>query len=180
MAKVAMIQRELKREKLAAKYAAKYAELKAIAGDAKRSDEERDAARLGGVGNSDGRRGWRRLGLAGAQPGGAFRARGGRAMTLWTAILLACAATYLTKLAGYAVPARWLQNPRMARVAGAITVALLSALTVMNTFAAGTALVIDARLAALGVAALALWQRLPFLLVVLLGGAAAGVVRWWG
>ena len=38
-------------------------------------------------------------------------------MTLWTAILLACAATYLTKLAGYAVPARWLQNPRMARVA---------------------------------------------------------------
>ena len=47
MAKVAMIQRELKREKLAAKYAAKYAELKAIAGDVKRSDEERDAARLG-------------------------------------------------------------------------------------------------------------------------------------
>lgn len=47
MAKVALIQRELKREKLAAKYAAKYAELKAIAGDAKRSDEEREAARLG-------------------------------------------------------------------------------------------------------------------------------------
>ena len=46
MAKVAMIQRELKREKLAAKFAAKYAELKAIAADAKRSDEERDAARL--------------------------------------------------------------------------------------------------------------------------------------
>ena len=96
-------------------------------------------------------------------------------MTLWTAILLACAATYLTKLAGYAVPARWLQNPRMARVAGAITVALLSALTVMNTFAAGTALVIDARLAALGVAALALWQRLPFLLVVLLGAQRRGL-----
>ena len=47
MAKKALIERELKREKLAAKYAAKYAELKAIAGDAKRSDEERDAARLG-------------------------------------------------------------------------------------------------------------------------------------
>ena len=45
MAKVALIQRELKREKLAAKYAAKYAELKAIAGDAKHTDEERDAAR---------------------------------------------------------------------------------------------------------------------------------------
>lgn len=99
-------------------------------------------------------------------------------MTLWIAILLACAATYLTKLAGYAVPARWLQNPRMARVAGAITVALLAALTVMNTLAAGTALVVDARLASLAVAALALWLRLPFLVVVLLGAAAAALMRW--
>ena len=47
MAKKSLIERELKREKLAAKYAAKYAELKAIAGDAKRTDGERDAARLG-------------------------------------------------------------------------------------------------------------------------------------
>ena len=47
MAKVALIERELKREKLVAKYAKKYAELKAIATDAKRSDEERAAARLG-------------------------------------------------------------------------------------------------------------------------------------
>ena len=101
-------------------------------------------------------------------------------MTLWGFILLACVATYLTKLAGYAVPARWLQNPRMARVAGAITVALLSALTAMNTFADGTALALDARLAALAAAALALWARLPFLLVVLLGAGAAGAVWWWG
>ena len=47
MAKVALIQRELKREKLAAKYAAKYAELKAAATDVKRSEEEREAAPLG-------------------------------------------------------------------------------------------------------------------------------------
>jgi small subunit ribosomal protein S14 len=46
VAKVALIQRELKRDKLVAKYAKKYQELKAIANDAKRSDEERDAARL--------------------------------------------------------------------------------------------------------------------------------------
>ena len=101
-------------------------------------------------------------------------------MTLWGAILLACAAAYLTKLAGYAVPARWLNNPRMGRVAGTITVALLAALTVMNTFASGTALVLDARLASLAVAALALCMRLPFLLVVLLGAAAAGAMRAWG
>ncbi|MFM8609149.1 MAG: 30S ribosomal protein S14 [Burkholderiaceae bacterium] len=45
MAKVALIQRELKRDKMAAKFAKKYAELKAVAKDAKKSDEERDAAR---------------------------------------------------------------------------------------------------------------------------------------
>lgn len=47
MAKTALIQRELKREKLAAKFAKKYTEFKSIANDAKKSDEERAAARLG-------------------------------------------------------------------------------------------------------------------------------------
>ena len=46
MAKTALIERELKRDKLAAKYAKKYAELKAISNDAKKSDDERMAARL--------------------------------------------------------------------------------------------------------------------------------------
>lgn len=100
-------------------------------------------------------------------------------MSLWTAILAASAVCFAIKLAGYAVPARLLHNPRMTRVAGAITVALLAALTVMNTFASGTMLVLDARLAALAVAALALWLRAPFLLVVLLGAVAGAVVRWW-
>ena len=46
MAKLSLIQRELKREQLVAKFAKKYAELKAIINDAKRSEEERYAARL--------------------------------------------------------------------------------------------------------------------------------------
>ena len=46
MAKTALIQRELKREKLVAQYATKLAELKAIANDGKKSDEERAAARV--------------------------------------------------------------------------------------------------------------------------------------
>ena len=46
MAKVALIQRELKRERLVAKFAKKHAELKAIANDVSKSLEERDAARL--------------------------------------------------------------------------------------------------------------------------------------
>ncbi|MEO6854228.1 30S ribosomal protein S14 [Rhodoferax sp.] len=46
MAKQALIQRELKRDQLVAKYAAKHAELKAISTDAKKTDDERAAARL--------------------------------------------------------------------------------------------------------------------------------------
>jgi small subunit ribosomal protein S14 len=46
VAKTALIERELKRDKLAAKYAKKYAELKGISNDAKKSDDERMLARL--------------------------------------------------------------------------------------------------------------------------------------
>ena len=46
MAKTSLKQREAKREKLVAKYAKKHDELKGIANDAKRSDEERYSARL--------------------------------------------------------------------------------------------------------------------------------------
>ena len=46
MAKLSLIQRELKRDQLVAKYKKKYDELKAVSNDAKRSDEERYAARL--------------------------------------------------------------------------------------------------------------------------------------
>ena len=46
MAKLSLIQREEKREKLVAKFSKKHAELKAICNDAKKSDEERYLARL--------------------------------------------------------------------------------------------------------------------------------------
>ncbi len=46
MAKVSLVQRENKREKLVARFAKRYAELRAIADDAKKSEEERYAARL--------------------------------------------------------------------------------------------------------------------------------------
>ena len=46
MARVSLIQRELKRAQLVAKYAKKHAELKAAANDSTKSNEERYAARL--------------------------------------------------------------------------------------------------------------------------------------
>ena len=99
---------------------------------------------------------------------------------LWGWILLGGVLAFVTKLAGYLVPARLLEKPAIAAAAGALTVGLLAALTALNTVASGQALAIDARLGALLVAALALWARLPFLLVVVLGAAAAALLRWLG
>lgn len=101
-------------------------------------------------------------------------------MSLWIWILLACVISYLTKLAGYLVPARLMENPRMTRVAGTLTIGLLASLTAVNTFSSGQALMLDARLAALLAAGVALWLRAPFLVVVLVGAGAAAVARLLG
>lgn len=101
-------------------------------------------------------------------------------MSVWGWLLLGCVAAYVIKLAGWLVPARWLESPRMTRVAGTLTIGLLASLTAMNAVAAGAAVVLDARLGALAVAAVALLLRLPFLAVVVLGAAAAAALRWAG
>ncbi|HEY9354750.1 MAG TPA: AzlD domain-containing protein [Arthrobacter sp.] len=101
-------------------------------------------------------------------------------MSLWIWLLLACALAYAWKLSGYFVPARLLQNPRMSRVAGTMTIGLLASLTVVNAVATGQALAADARLGALAAAAVALAFRAPFLVVVLAGAGAAAVLRLLG
>jgi uncharacterized membrane protein len=101
-------------------------------------------------------------------------------MSLWGWILLACAISIATKFLGFMVPAKLLDNPRMLRVAGSLTIGLLAALTAVNTFASGQELAVDARVVALLVAAVALWLRAPFLVVVALGAVAAGVARLLG
>ncbi|WOQ18535.1 AzlD domain-containing protein [Raineyella sp. W15-4] len=101
-------------------------------------------------------------------------------MSAWGWVLLACLAAYGLKLSGYLVPDRVLEHPAMTRLTTVLTIGLLSALVVMNTFAHGTALVLDARVVALLVAAVALALRAPFLVVVILGAVAAAVTRLLG
>jgi len=97
---------------------------------------------------------------------------------LWFWVLLASLLALATKLAGFLVPARWLEGERMLRMASAMTIGLLAALVAFNTFADGTHLVVDARLGALLAAAAALMLRAPFLLVVVIGAATAAALRW--
>ncbi|KRE70330.1 AzlD domain-containing protein [Arthrobacter sp. Soil762] len=101
-------------------------------------------------------------------------------MSLWIWLLLACVLAYAWKLVGYFVPAKLLEDPRMSRIAGTMTIGLLASLTTVNTVASGQALAADARLGALAAAAIALAFRAPFLLVVVVGAGAAALLRLIG
>ncbi|WP_136585298.1 AzlD domain-containing protein [Microbacterium hydrothermale] len=101
-------------------------------------------------------------------------------MTLWNAVLLASVICVALKAVGYLLPAQWLEAPRPARIADLLTVALLAALVVVQTLAAGPTIVVDARVPAVGVAALLLWARAPFLVVVAAAAVTAALLRLWG
>lgn len=98
-------------------------------------------------------------------------------MTAWATVLGACVACFALKLAGYLAPEAWLERPRVVRVAGLVTVALLAALVAVQTLASGRTLQVDARVPALAVAALLLWRRAPFVVVVAAAATTAAVVR---
>lgn len=101
---------------------------------------------------------------------------------MWTAVLVASAGCFLLKLAGLSLPSRVIEHPVAERVADLIPVALLSALVATQVLADGTSLVIDARVAGLGFAVVALWLRAPFLVVVFGAALVAAVLRalGWG
>jgi branched-subunit amino acid transport protein len=99
-------------------------------------------------------------------------------MSLWAAVLVASAAAFATKYAGHIVPGHWLEGPRVSAVMSLMPVSLLAALvTVQAVLGPGGTAVVDARLAGLAVAAVALWFRAPFIVVVVLGAATAALLR---
>lgn len=64
----------------------------------------------------------------------------------------------------------------MRRTSDLVTVALLGALVAVQTLADGQRLVLDARIIALGVAAILYARKVPFVVVVVVGaGVAAGL-----
>jgi hypothetical protein len=101
-------------------------------------------------------------------------------MTVWLAVLLTAAGCYGLKLLGLLAPARLLEHPLAARVSALLPVALLAALAAVQTLATGTQLVVDARLAGVGAAVVAILLRAPFLVVVAAAAATAALVRLVG
>jgi len=101
-------------------------------------------------------------------------------VTLWNAVLVASIIAVALKTLGYLVPPRWLEAPRPARIADLLTVALLAALVAVQTLGAAQAVVVDARVPAVLVAAVLLMVRAPFLVVVAAAALVAALVRLWG
>ncbi len=99
---------------------------------------------------------------------------------MWAAVLIGSLGCYLEKLVGYFLPRSVLENASVRRVAGLLPVALLAALVAVQTFAVGQTLVIDARLAGLAAAVIALVLRAPFLVVVLVSAITAALLRATG
>lgn len=98
-------------------------------------------------------------------------------MTIWAPLLVASLACYALKLAGLSLPRRILEDARIQRVVPLLPVALLAALIATSTFSTGRHLVLDARAAALAVAAVAVVLRAPFLVVVAVAAATAALLR---
>jgi membrane-associated phospholipid phosphatase len=100
-------------------------------------------------------------------------------VTVWLALGAGILACYLAKLAGLSLPERLLDRPRIRRTAALLPIALLAALTALQTVSAGAHLVVDARLAGVAAGAVALLLRAPFLVVVGVAALTAALVRLW-
>ena len=99
---------------------------------------------------------------------------------MWGWVLVASLACCATKLAGLLVPRRLLDDERTVLTMAGMTVGVLAGLIGVSTFATGSTVTVDARVASLVVAVVALRLRAPFLLVVVLGAATATLVRLAG
>lgn len=98
-------------------------------------------------------------------------------MSLWFGLLIASVAVYSWKLLGSIVPKNVLDNPKISKTAGLLTIALLAALTGVQMLTDGDEVVFDARIPALAIAAILLALRVPFIVMVAVAAGAAALIR---
>jgi branched-subunit amino acid transport protein len=96
---------------------------------------------------------------------------------VWLVVLAVGLATVAIKAAGPVLLGGRALPPRVAAVITLLAPALLAALVAINTFGGDRALTVDARMAGVAAAGLAIWRRAPLLLVVVLAAGVTAVVR---
>jgi branched-subunit amino acid transport protein len=98
-------------------------------------------------------------------------------VSVWATVVVGSVGCYLLKLAGLSVPHGWVEQPWVRRVVDFVPAALLAALVAVQAFTSGHDLVVDGRLVGLVVAAAALALRAPFIVVLVLAGAAGALTH---
>ena len=86
---------------------------------------------------------------------------------MWSAVIGASVLAFAFKFIGQSIPQTLLANPRISKIADLIPTALLAGLVAVQTFANKSELVVDQRLAGLAVAAIALYLRANFLVMLI-------------
>ena len=95
----------------------------------------------------------------------------------WLTLLFLAGGAYGFKAVGSVLLAGRTLPPALERSLLLLPAALLPALLIIGTFAAGRHLTIDARVIGVGVAGVAAWRRAPFPVVIVLGSAVTALVR---
>ncbi|MEM7142185.1 MAG: AzlD domain-containing protein [Actinomycetota bacterium] len=104
----------------------------------------------------------------------------------WSAIVVLVAGSYGVKLVGHVVLARFAaaDDARTGALrwvpdlAALIPAALFAAIIAVQTLEADTALQIDARLAGVAAAVVAVWRKAPFVVVVAAAMTVTALIRW--
>lgn len=99
-------------------------------------------------------------------------------MSWWVVVALGAGA-YGLKALGLVVLGGRTLPARLQACVDLLPAALLPALVVVNTFATERQLVLDARAAGVGAAAVAAWRRAPLPVVIVLGAVVTAAVRRW-
>jgi len=98
---------------------------------------------------------------------------------IWIAVIGASLTAFINKYVGHSVPEKWLDRPRFKRINILVPIVLLSALVGVQTFAHKQELVVDQRLAGVGVALIALKFKAPFPVVVISAAITSAAVYNW-
>ena len=94
-------------------------------------------------------------------------------------VIIASLAVFSWKLLGYLIPQKWITDG-IRQFSDRVTVVLMSALVAVQTFVTGNSVEFDARVPALGVAAILFALRVPYIVVVIAAAAVAAGLRALG
>ena len=98
----------------------------------------------------------------------------------WAVLLGLSAISYALKAAGPVLAGGRQLGSGLRKALDLVAVPLLAALILVQTLGDGQRLVLDARVPALAVAAVLVWRRAPFLVVVLAAAGTAALLRALG